>query len=53
MLQFDRITKDGTDRVGLSIDTLVIAGWAGRDVAAIEHHIEELAQSGAALLGHH
>lgn len=24
------------------IDTLVIAGWAGRDMAAIEHHIEEL-----------
>lgn len=24
------------------IDTLVIAGWTGRDVAALEHHIEEL-----------
>ncbi|EJN08641.1 DUF2848 domain-containing protein [Herbaspirillum sp. YR522] len=24
------------------IDNLVIAGWAGRDMAAIEHHIEEL-----------
>ncbi len=24
------------------IHTLVIAGWAGRDMAAIEHHIEEL-----------
>ena len=24
------------------IDSLVIAGWAGRDMAAIEHHIEEL-----------
>jgi hypothetical protein len=46
MLQFDRITKDGTDRIGFSIDTLVIAGWAGRDVAAIEHHIEELAAIG-------
>jgi hypothetical protein len=27
-------------------DTLVIAGWAGRDRAAIEHHIEELAAIG-------
>ena len=25
-----------------AIDTLVIAGWTGRDVAALEHHIEEL-----------
>ena len=46
MLQFDRITKNGTDRIGFSINTLVIAGWAGRDVAAIEHHIEELAAIG-------
>jgi len=45
-LQFDRIAQDRADRVGLSIDTLVIAGWAGRDTAAIEHHIEELAALG-------
>ena len=25
-----------------NIDDLVIAGWTGRDVAALEHHIEEL-----------
>jgi len=25
-----------------NIDKLVIAGWTGRDVAALEHHIEEL-----------
>ena len=24
-----------------TIDDLVIAGWTGRDVAALEHHIEE------------
>ena len=24
------------------IDRLVIAGWTGRDVVALEHHIEEL-----------
>src|SRR5262249_10715825 len=46
LLQFDRIAKDRTDRIGIDIETLVIAGWAGRDVAAIEHHIEELAAIG-------
>src|SRR6201992_2613793 len=45
-MQFDRIAKDRTDHVGVEIDTLVIAGWAGRDAAAIEHHIEELAALG-------
>ncbi len=46
LLQFDRLANDRTDRIGIEIDTLVIAGWAGRDVAAIEHHIEELAAIG-------
>ncbi|MGY3033078.1 hypothetical protein ACVIIV_002248 [Bradyrhizobium sp. USDA 4354] len=46
LLQFDRLVKDRTDRVGIEIDSLVIAGWAGRDAAAIEHHIEELAALG-------
>ena len=46
LLQFDRIAKDRTDRVGVEIETLIIAGWAGRDAAAIEHHIEELAALG-------
>jgi hypothetical protein len=45
-LQFDRIAKDRTDRVRVEIDSLIIAGWAGRDAAAIEHHIEELAALG-------
>jgi hypothetical protein len=37
-----------TDAAALTvdIDTLVIAGWAGRDHAAVEHHIEELAALG-------
>lgn len=30
----------------VEIDTVVVAGWAGRDKAAIEHHIEELAELG-------
>lgn len=45
-LQFDRIANDRTDHVGIEIGTLIIAGWAGRDAAAIEHHIEELAALG-------
>ena len=29
-------------RLDVEIQTLIIAGWAGRDAVAIEHHIEEL-----------
>jgi hypothetical protein len=46
LLQFECIAKDRTDHVGIQIDTLIIAGWAGRDPAAIEHHIKELAALG-------
>jgi hypothetical protein len=45
-LQFNRIVKDRNDHVGVEIDSLIIAGWAGRNAAAIEHHIEELAALG-------
>jgi hypothetical protein len=45
-LQFDRIARDRNDRVGVEIDSVIIAGWAGRNSAAIEHHIEELAGLG-------
>ncbi len=34
-----RLDLDGR---ACDVDTLVIAGWTGRDVAALEHHIEEL-----------
>ena len=30
----------------VDIHTFIVAGWAGRDLAAIEHHIEELAALG-------
>ncbi|WP_088140714.1 DUF2848 domain-containing protein [Achromobacter xylosoxidans] len=33
-------------QVEVELDTLIVAGWAGRDIAAIEHHIEELAAIG-------
>lgn len=32
----------GPEPEHFDIDTLVIAGWTGRDLKAIEHHIEEL-----------
>lgn len=46
MLTFNRHSKAGQDRISVEIDNLIIAGWAGRDAAAIEHHIEELAALG-------
>lgn len=46
MLSFDRFWNDRRDRVAVQIDTLIVAGWAGRDMHAIEHHIEELAAIG-------
>ncbi|VVD99791.1 hypothetical protein PMO31116_02043 [Pandoraea morbifera] len=33
-------------RVDVPVDTLIIAGWAGRDRDAVEHHIAELAALG-------
>jgi Protein of unknown function (DUF2848) len=38
MLEFE---VGGTPRL-VDIDTLIIAGWTGRDAAAVEHHIAEL-----------
>jgi hypothetical protein len=46
LLTFNRISQTGEDRIGLDPQTLVIAGWAGRDEHAIQHHIEELAAIG-------
>lgn len=37
---------DGVREVSVAVTRLVIAGWTGRDPAAIEHHIEELAAIG-------
>ena len=30
----------------IALDTLVIAGWTGRDRAAVDHHVRELAAIG-------
>lgn len=42
MLTFTRHASSRTDTIAAAIDTLVIAGWAGRDEAAVRHHIHEL-----------
>ncbi|KAF1050236.1 DUF2848 domain-containing protein [Xylophilus sp.] len=46
-LHFDlQIPEQASESITVDIDQFVIAGWAGRDLAAIEHHIEELAALG-------
>lgn len=42
MLTFTRHSGGRIDRIAVAVDRLVIAGWAGRDEAAIRHHIHEL-----------
>ena len=45
----ESIAEDGTRSSALHAiapSALVVAGWTGRDSAAIEHHIEELAALG-------
>ena len=39
-------TRAGAAPVEAAIHTLVIAGWTGRDEAALRHHVEELAALG-------
>lgn len=45
-LSFKLAQADKTRIVDVDIDTCIVAGWAGRDLQAIEHHIEELAELG-------
>ena len=45
-LEFRIESEHGPRTLQAEIDQLVIAGWAGRDRAAIDHHIEELAAIG-------
>ncbi|MGX7709334.1 DUF2848 domain-containing protein [Methylobacterium sp. Gmos1] len=46
MLTFHREAAGRRDTIALEPEALVIAGWAGRDEAAIRHHIDELAAIG-------
>lgn len=41
---FDRDTEVAAK--ACAFETLIVAGWTGRDTAALEHHIEELAKIG-------
>lgn len=45
-LNFTVEGRNGGQVLGVDLTELVVAGWAGRDRAAIEHHIEELAAIG-------
>ena len=44
--QFTIHSAGASRALSLNVHTLIVAGWAGRDMAAIEHHIEELAELG-------
>jgi hypothetical protein len=46
MLVFERHSTGGKDRTELLPRALIVAGWTGRDEAALRHHIEELAAIG-------
>lgn len=41
-LEFEGHAKGAIEKVAVDIKDLVIAGWTGRDVTALNHHIEEL-----------
>ena len=41
-LEFEGHAKGAVEKVVVDIHDLVIAGWTGRDVAALHHHIVEL-----------
>jgi hypothetical protein len=44
--QFDIDAGIASRHVEVEFDHLIVAGWAGRDIAAIEHHIDELSALG-------
>jgi len=46
MLTFTRHFANKTDQVSVEPVALIVAGWTGRDEAALRHHIEELAAIG-------
>src|SRR5215813_4920468 len=46
MLTFTRTFDGKSDEVTVNPRTLIVAGWTGRDEAALNHHIEELAAIG-------
>ncbi|RVU36847.1 DUF2848 domain-containing protein [Hwanghaeella grinnelliae] len=47
-INIDVETLNGTEAKAIEVTDLVIAGWAGRDAEAMEHHIRELEALGIA-----
>jgi len=45
-LDFELVSDTGTQPLVFDCRDLIIAGWAGRDAAAVQHHIAELAALG-------
>ncbi|MDT3677322.1 MAG: DUF2848 domain-containing protein [Burkholderiaceae bacterium] len=45
-LSFEVASASGTAPIDVAVRECIVAGWAGRDLAAIEHHIDELAALG-------
>lgn len=45
-LTFELAGIEQSRNIEVDIASCIVAGWAGRDLAAIEHHIEELAELG-------
>src|ERR1700712_2244879 len=43
---FEGHAKGAMEKIAVEFADLVIAGWTGRDVAALNHHIEELKEIG-------
>ncbi len=43
---FDRLSARGADRIAFEASDLIMAGWTGRDSAAVAHHVAELAALG-------
>jgi hypothetical protein len=46
MPSFERQSAAGADRIAFAPTDLIMAGWTGRDRAAVDHHIAELAALG-------
>jgi hypothetical protein len=46
MPAFERVSVRGSDRIGFEAEALVMAGWTGRDQAAVRQHIDKLGPLG-------
>ena len=45
-LSFEVVREGTSETIDVLVKRLVVAGWTGRDQAAVRHHIEELAERG-------